>query len=894
MKDLAKNPLVVGYVYLGTLIFSLLLLLIGFCQPITGFEGNLFAYGAIQNLASGIPYVFAFIIMIVFFIAIASLGLAVYSLIKKKNSGFLASNMIIAALALGSIIYGVVFKGLNGTAIGLAIAALVFTIISFALGVYRKKILGKIVTSQEPLPKKAQNLSIAMLVVDVLELIGLFTIFLIPLYTTNPGETSSISLILSNALSSASNNATNIFLFIGALILFLISIFTLLTMIPSFFSDHDQFVRSSTVFTGFNVFLTLAFFLTGFFMSYYVATTGTPTSTIAYVPLIVIGVLSLAVSILKGQYDLATKKPEDNQKTVKENKKYFHVEPLIYLGLMTVMTFVSLALNVIKMKITYGSYISNITLTGYKLLTSYTTLGSGYQLLAVYIVLMLVASGFCLLWSLVSFFTHYPFFGRVVKVSAYVNVFLMFLLGISGFYFTIAQEINKTSLQSLLDLYNISISGDYTYVLSTDAFYALIVDAVLLSVMIIRHAFNVEEVKPIADIENSKDDSSADKLGLGEPADNSSAVSFDPCPAFTEIDKKKDDYEADLKNREKLLTKDDSLNGLVKFVVNYAKDSRLHLSYSIEDMATFVSGLGACRLSILQGMSGTGKTSLPKIFMEAIDGDCDLVEVESSWKDKNELLGYYNEFSYMFTPRKFTQDLYKAALNPDIPTFIVLDEMNLSRIEYYFSDFLSLMENEEDKRYLKLSNIKLEKSVEGEKSTYLALQDGHTLKVPKNVWFIGTANRDESTFIISDKVYDRAHTMNFNKRAPKVRDYSDPLPQQFYTYDKLASMLDKAIKSGTFDAEKNELIQKTEALLIPYNISFGNRILNQIETFVNIYQACFPDKNVLNQAIETILFSKVVSKLEMKTIDDKEGLAKSFDKLGLYRCSDFILHLNED
>jgi hypothetical protein len=893
MKDLAKNPLVVGCVYLGTLVLSLLLLLIGLCQPINGFEGNLFALGAIQNLTSGIAYIFAFIIMIFFFISVASLGLAVYSLIKKNNSGFLASNIIIAFLSLGVIIYGVVFKGLNGVAIGLGITALVFTIVSFAVGVYRKKILGKIVTSEEPLPKKAKNLSIAILVTDVLELIGLFTIFLIPLYTNNPGESSSVSLTLNNALSSSSINVTNISLFIGGLILFLISIFTLFTMIPAFFSDHDQFVSSSTAFTGFNIFLTLAFFLTGFFMSYYISTTGTPTSTIAYVPLIVLSVLALMMSIFKGQYDLATKKPEENQKAIKENKKYFHVEPLIYLGLMTVMTFVSLALNVIKMKITYGSYISNITLTGYKLLTSYTTLGSGYQLLAVYIVLMLVASGFCLLWSLVSYFTHYPYFGRVVKVSAYVNVFLMFLLGISGLYFTIAQEINKTSIQSLLDLYQISITGDYTYVLSTDAFYALIVDAVLLSIMIIRHAFNVEETKPVADTNAPIADSSDDKLGLGD-TDSNSTVSFDPCPAFTEIDKKKDDYEADLKEREKLSAKDDSLNGLVKFVVNYAKDSRLHLSYSIEDMATFVSGLGASRLSILQGMSGTGKTSLPKIFMEAIDGDCDLVEVESSWKDKNELLGYYNEFSAMFTPRKFTQDLYKAALNPDIPTFIVLDEMNLSRIEYYFSDFLSLMENEEDKRYLKLSNIKLEKSVEGEKSTYLALEDGHTLKVPKNVWFIGTANRDESTFIISDKVYDRAHTMNFNKRAPKVRDYSDPIPQQFYTYDKLASMLNNALKAGTFDAEKNELIQKTEALLIPYNISFGNRILNQIETFVNIYQACFPDKNVLNQAIETILFSKVVSKLEMKTIDDKESLAKSFDKLGLYRCSDFILHLNED
>jgi hypothetical protein len=159
-----------------------------------------------------------------------------------------------------------------------------------------------------------------------------------------------------------------------------------------------------------------------------------------------------------------------------------------------------------------------------------------------------------------------------------------------------------------------------------------------------------------------------------------------------------------------------SLSDLVKFVVEYARDSRLHLSYREEDIATFVSGLGACRLTILQGMSGTGKTSLPKIFSEAIDGNCDIIEVESSWKDKNELLGYYNEFSRTYTPKKFTQALYKAALNPEIPTFIVLDEMNLSRIEYYFSDFLSLMENEENKREIKLINIKLSVKEEGGKA----------------------------------------------------------------------------------------------------------------------------------------------------------------------------------
>lgn len=294
-------------------------------------------------------------------------------------------------------------------------------------------------------------------------------------------------------------------------------------------------------------------------------------------------------------------------------------------------------------------------------------------------------------------------------------------------------------------------------------------------------------------------------------------------------------------------------------------------------------------------MSGTGKTSLPKIFSEAILGNCEIVEVESSWRDKNELLGYYNEFSKTYSPKKFTEKLYKAKLNPEIVTFIVLDEMNLSRIEYYFSDFLSLMEHEEHKREIKLLNVKLQRTENNEKHDYLALQEGHTIKIPTNVWFIGTANRDESTFEISDKVYDRAQTMNFDKRAPKVRSYSKPIPQRYMSYKSLSNLLKSAINNGNFEAEDNEIIKEVEKILQPFNISFGNRVLKQMEEFVKIYCACFNNsEEVVDEAVEKILLSKVVAKLEFKNVDNKDKLVKQFNKLGLTECSKFVSKLNED
>ena len=104
--------------------------------------------------------------------------------------------------------------------------------------------------------------------------------------------------------------------------------------------------------------------------------------------------------------------------------------------------------------------------------------------------------------------------------------------------------------------------------------------------------------------------------------------------------------------------------------------------------------MAVSRLIILQGMSGTGKSSLPRIFSEAISGFNRLIPVESSWRDRNELLGYYNDFNKKFNAKSFTIELYRSGKERcrEIPTFIVLDEMNLARIEYYFSDFLAILQ----------------------------------------------------------------------------------------------------------------------------------------------------------------------------------------------------------
>lgn len=366
----------------------------------------------------------------------------------------------------------------------------------------------------------------------------------------------------------------------------------------------------------------------------------------------------------------------------------------------------------------------------------------------------------------------------------------------------------------------------------------------------------------------------------------------DPIPAFSELDNKLEKFAEDLENRRQHNFDEPSLPKLVNHIIMYAKYSRENLSYTPQQIKSFIAGLSASRLAILQGLSGTGKTSLPKIFMEAIDGECKLVAIESSWRDKNELLGYYNQFNKKYTPKIFTQHLYLASLNPEIPYFIVLDEMNLSRIEYYFSDFLSLMEEREEDRNIKLYDVQLFPSID-ERTKYLSLRDGHTLDIPTNVWFIGTANRDESTFEISDKVYDRAQTMNFRKRATKAIINGDAeVNQKFVTAEQLQELFEKA-QSIEFNAETYPEIAKVEELLRPYKITFGNRVLKQMETFVKTYVACSKNNETelaknIHEAVDAILYSKVVCKLEYKQLVELDQLIEEFDELKLPQCVDFL------
>lgn len=856
-------------------------------------------------------YVLAFVVGVALFAASAALVF-----VKRKKVLFYASAIYNFILDIAVFLTGVILKILSTAVIVFAMLSMLVSIATIVFLFFTRNLEKKNI---EPQTEEQQGLTqisaktslvckIAMLACESVATVLMFVMLFLPLYSVK-NDSARFSYRLINTLTAPSYP---IYLYIIFLVMFLACFLGLLKFVTtlSFYKSNKVFAQKSRSYMYGATVYGLVFFILGYGLSFYynlanktAENAAYAATTTAYIPFIISVAILIVFSVFYGKSGVGENIADKQVSPIK-----LKIEPLFYVIVLTAISFAMLLINIISVEcVVSGNVLTTVSLSGHKLLTAYADLEAGYQVLSFVLTAMLIASGTMLVLCVVSLVSKSKDYYKVIKTSAISNLVFVALMGLFGIYFKIAQKINEENLMSLLEYFHIGVMPDYEYNVKSSAFYLLIASLLVIILMIVRKQFNLTEKEPISvKLESglpqqntaekpAEKEEIARQLPKDEPREIEKPADFDACPAFTELDGKEPQFIAEANEKRRSLFTNLTLPNLVRFVVDYARECRLHLSYSAEDIATFVAGLGASRLTILQGMSGTGKTSLPKIFAEALMGNCEIVEVESSWRDKNELLGYYNEFSKCYTPKKFTQCLYKAKLNPDILTFIVLDEMNLSRIEYYFSDFLSLMENEEDKREIKLLNIKLSRLENGQNINYRALTDGHTLKIPTNVWFIGTANRDESTFAISDKVYDRAQTMNFNKRAPKIHSFGEPLSQRFAPYNEIKRLFDDAKANGVFEAEDNELIQKAESLLAPFNISFGNRILKQMEDFVKIYCACFGSDNAVEKdAVEKILLSKVVSKLENKVVENKESLAAEFDRIGLHACSEFVRKLNED
>lgn len=282
-------------------------------------------------------------------------------------------------------------------------------------------------------------------------------------------------------------------------------------------------------------------------------------------------------------------------------------------------------------------------------------------------------------------------------------------------------------------------------------------------------------------------------------------------------------------------------------------EKSVELFYPVEDIRLLLGGLAMSQLHVFQGISGTGKTSLAKAFTKAMGGFCTDIAVQAGWRDRDDLLGHFNAFERRFYEKDCLQALYQSQTPrwKDTCNVILLDEMNLSRPEQYFAEFLSALEkNNPRERLISLSETALPGAPD-------MLKNGRQIWVPDNVWFIGTANHDETTNELADKTYDRSHVMTLPKQDHRfeIKDYQAAK----YSFRSLQDAFDKACKdhTGSVKSLLKELTANdfTSQLENDFGLGWGNRFEKQALRFIPVMLASGASKG---EALDHLLMSRVM------------------------------------
>lgn len=262
------------------------------------------------------------------------------------------------------------------------------------------------------------------------------------------------------------------------------------------------------------------------------------------------------------------------------------------------------------------------------------------------------------------------------------------------------------------------------------------------------------------------------------------------------------------------------------------------------------------RLHLLQGISGTGKTSLPLAFARAIGAGAAVIEVQAGWRDRQDLIGHFNTFERRFYESEFLQAIYRASTphHQHTPFIVVLDEMNLSHPEQYFADLLSALEQDQNRQRLVLMTAAVDPAPR-------LLKDGGTkLPIPPNVWFIGTANHDETTKDFADKTYDRAHVMELprNRETFERKDFQ---PQDPVSLAALQNAFNLAVETHQGDAAKAyQFLQDKlgDTLGHRFQVGWGNRLERQLGFYVPVVVAA---GGTLGEATDHIVATKLLRKI---------------------------------
>ena len=300
------------------------------------------------------------------------------------------------------------------------------------------------------------------------------------------------------------------------------------------------------------------------------------------------------------------------------------------------------------------------------------------------------------------------------------------------------------------------------------------------------------------------------------------------------------------------------------------------LYFSKKVLRTFIAGMSASRLLLLEGLSGTGKSSLPRSFQNFIGGKSTFLQVQATWRDRTDIIGYFSDLTGYYKETELLKSIYESQYTPEEVNLIVLDEMNISRAEYYFADFLSIYEYPSE-----LWKIQL---MQTSKDMILPKKiDKGALQIPTNIWFIGTINIDDSTFTVTDKVYDRAIVINFNAiNEPFDATYHKKLEP--ISYSELVTFFEDCQTNPKLcltKEDKHNIYELLAFLDEEFEIKIGNRIFNQIELFVPTFVGLGGSKL---DAIDMMISAKIFRKLDLVFIMD---MADSLIKLQRFLNANF-------
>lgn len=253
-----------------------------------------------------------------------------------------------------------------------------------------------------------------------------------------------------------------------------------------------------------------------------------------------------------------------------------------------------------------------------------------------------------------------------------------------------------------------------------------------------------------------------------------------------------------------------------------------------------------------------------------------LISVKSDWTDPSGIMGFYNIIEKQYHIGPFLKHLLFAIDNPDVPFFVILDEMNLSKIEYYLSDVLSVLEtrlmNPENRNIILQEKIMLHSASTSD--DYIATDDEYfdlipaNVPIPLNFYITGTINIDETTYTPSPKVLDRANVIEFNEvdLQKYFKDVDTGDTSKFvlhevpdFTKPRVAS---KKVSIELPATVKDEIININD-ILKKYNLHFGYRVASEIALYVSNVKkyVATPNDEILSKALDYQIIQKILPKI---------------------------------